>query len=139
MLKVEPKTIANSLFFRRAAGPDTTARTEPAAETLLFLRREVERLTAERDKHQQSARECEQAIRAAIAGNKDASAHRAALSRLDDVAEVLGAEISHVADLTAEVRRAAVEHLAEPIARQFEADIAATLEPYQAPEELTHV
>lgn len=138
MLKVEPKTIAGTLFFRLSGGTGPV-RTEPTGIAVLTLRYELDRLIVERVRHQQAARECEQAIRQAIGAGKDAAQHRQALARLDDHCEVLSGEIDALIDLIEHVRQQAIAHYAAPIARQFEAGIAASLEAFQVPEELTHV
>jgi len=139
MIQIEPRMIGESIFFRRAAGPGTTARTEPAAETILHLRHERDRLIVERAKHKQAAHECEAAIKEAIGAGRDAAQHRQALSKLDDTIETLGAEIDDLIGVIEDVRQQAITHYAAPIARQFEAGIAASLETFQVPEELTHV
>ncbi len=139
MLKVEPREIGDSLFFRRTAGPGSTARTEPTGQTVVALRHELDRMLVERVRHQQAAKDTEAAIRAAIGAGKDAAQHRQALARLDDHCEVLSGEIDALIDLIEHVRQQAIAHYAAPIARQFEASIAASLEAFQVPEELTHV
>ena len=135
MLKVEPKTIAGTLFFRLSGGTGPV-RTEPTGIAVLTLRYELDRLIVERVRHQQAARDTEKAIRDAIRDGKDASQHRQALSKLDDTAEVISAEIDHLIGLIEDVRQQAIGHAAAPIASQIEADIAAGLEAFQVPEEL---
>lgn len=136
MLKVEPREIGDSLFFRRTAGPGSTARTEPTGQTVVALRHELDRMLVERVRHQQAAKDTEAAIRAAIGAGKDAAQHRQALARLDDAIEALGAEIDHLIGLIEDVRVAAVKHYAAPIARQIEADIAAHIEEFDVTEEM---
>ena len=135
MLKVEPKTIAGTLFFRLSGGTGPV-RTEPTGIAVLTLRYELDRLIVERVRHQQAARDTEKAIRDAIRDGKDASQHRQALSKLDDTAEVISAEIDHLIGLIEDVRQQAVAHHARPITDSIHAGIAAAIAPYRIPEEL---
>ena len=135
MLTAEPRLIRDTLFFRLSGGAGPV-RTEPTGIAVLTLRHELDRLIVERVRHQQAAKDTEKAIRQAIAANKDASQHRAALAKLDDAAEVISAEVDHLIDLIEDVRQQAIGHAAAPIASQIEADIAAAVEEFATPEEL---
>lgn len=133
MTTVASKTIAGALFFQRKQG--NTTRTEPPAQTILALRRELEQLRAEQRQHDEAARSAQDAIRRAIANGHGAVTHRTEYARLKAAVAALEADADRVIDLIEDVRGAAIKHTASPIALQIEAAVAASLEPFELPSE----